>query len=205
MEKIARKSFLPILLALSVVSLVLLTSSVSAISPPKDTKSGSSLKQRITQRKKERGIKLDEVQRIRFESVCQISQTNIRNLRDSYVPIADKRSKAYNQVDAKLWVIIGGLKYIEFDTFGLEQQRTELLNKINHYENLYDQFNEVLDDAVNMNCKADVVGFKAMVETARIYNIQIRDQLNDITNFTNDKVRQTLAGITETLRVRASE
>lgn len=205
MEKIAKKSLIPVLLAVSVISLVLLTANVSAISQPKDTKSGSNLKERVAQRKKERGIKLNDIDRIRLEGVCQISQTNIRNLRDGYVPIADKRSKAYNQVDSKLWVIIGGLKYIEFDTFGLEQQRRQLLEKINHYEKLYDQFNEVLDDAVNMNCKADTTGFKALVETARIYNVQIRDQVNDITNFTNDKVRQTLAGITETLKVRASE
>lgn len=205
MEKIINKSFLPILLAASVISLVLLTSSVSAISPPKDTKSGSTLKQRINQRKNERGVKLSDEERIRLENGCQRSQTDIRDLRDSYVPIADKRSKAYNQIDSKLWVIIGGLKYMEFDTFNLERQRTELLKKINHYEKLYDQFNEALDDAVNMNCKADVVGFTALIETARIYNVQIRDQLNDITSYTNDEVRQTLAGITESLRVRASE
>lgn len=204
MEKIINKSFLPVLLAASVISLVLLTSNASAISQPKDTKSGSSLSQRIAQRKKERGIKLDQVEKERLVSVCNVSQTHIRDLRDSYVPVADKRSKAYNQIDAKLWVIIGGLKYIEFDTFGLERQRVQLLSKINHYEKLYDQFNEALDDAVNMNCKGDAVGFKSLIETARIYNVQIRDQINDITNFTNDEVRKTLSGITETLKVRAS-
>ena len=205
MEKIKDKSFLLVPIIVGVVSLVFLVSSVSAITPPKDTKSGSTLKQRVDQRKKERGIKLDDIERTRIVGVCQISQTKIRDLRDSYVPTADRRSKAYNQIDAKLWVIIGGLKYIEFDTFGLERQRVQLLGKINNYERLYDQFNESLDDAVNMNCKADPPGFKALVETARIYNVQIRDQLNDITTFTNDQIRKTLNDITETLRVRASE
>lgn len=205
MEKIKDKSFLLVPIIAGVVSLVFLVSSASAISPPKDTKSGSTLKQRVTQRKKERGIKLDEIERPRIVSVCQFSQTKIRDLRDSYVPTADNRSKTYNQINAKLWVIIGGLKYIEFDTFGLERQRGQLLSKINNYERLYDQFNESLDDAVSMNCKADPVGFKALVETSRIYNVQIRDQLNDISTFTNDQIRKTLSDITETLRVRASE
>ena len=203
MEKIIGKSFLPVLLAASVISLVLLTTNASAISQPKDTKPGSNLEQRIQQRKKERGIKLDQVERERLIGVCSVSQTNIRNLRDGYVPVADKRSKAYNQVDAKLWVIIGGLKYIEFDTFSLEQQRSQLVDKINNYEKTYKQFHEALDDAVNMNCKADVAGFKALIETARIYNVQIRDQLNDITNFTNDQIRKNLSDIAENLRVRA--
>lgn len=205
MEKITEKALIPALLILSVISLIMLTANVSAISPPQDTKSGSSLKERISQRKKERGIKLDEIESLRVVGVCNNSQTQIRNMRDSYVPVADKRSKAYNQVDSKLWVAIGGLKYIEFDTFSLERQRVELLKKINNYEKLYDQFNEALDDAVNMNCKADPEGFKALIETARIYNVQIRDQLNEITTYTNDEIRKTLAGITETLRVRASE
>lgn len=205
MEKIINKSFLIILIVLSVASLVLLSSDASAISQPKDTKAGSTLKQRLAQRKNERGIKLIEADQLRLEGACSAAQTNIRDLRDGYVPIADKRNKAYNQIDAKLWVIIGGLKYIEFDTFALERQRDQLLDKINNYERLYKMFNETLDDAVNMNCKADVVGFKALVETARIYNVQIRDQLNDITDFTNDSVRKTLAGIAETLRVKASE
>ncbi len=206
MEKIINKSFIPILLIASVLSLVLLTSSnASAITQPKDSKPGSTLKQRIQQRKQERGIKLSEPEQLRLEGSCKISQTNIRDVRDSYVPIADKRSKAYNQVDAKLWVIIGGLKYMEYDTFDLERQRSQLLEKINHYEKLYDQFNEALDDAVNINCKADAVGFKSLIETARIYNVQIRDQLNDITDFTNDNIRKTLAGISEAFKVRASE
>lgn len=205
MKKITNKSFLLGLLVLGVVSLVFLASDISAISQPKNTKSGSGLKQRIAQRKKERGIKLDETDRARLEGICHVSQTNIRDLRDSYVPVADKRSKTYNQVDSKLWVIIGGLKYIEFDTFSLERQRVQLLSKINNYEKLYNQFNEALNDAVNMNCKADVVGFKALIETARIYNVQIKDQLNDITGFTNDQIRKTLSAVTETLKVRASE
>lgn len=205
MEKITTKNFLLILFFAGLISLVFLASSVTAISDPKDTKSGSSLKQRITQRKNERQVKLDQVDRVRLEASCQISQSKIRDLRDQYVPIADRRSKTYNQIDAKLWVVIGGLKYIEFDTFALERQRDQLLKKINNYENLYKMFNEALDDAVNINCKADVVGFKALVETARIYNVKIRDQVNDITTYTNDQVRKTLTSITETLKVRASQ
>lgn len=203
MEKIIHKSFLLVILAVSVISLVLLSANVSAITQPKDTKPGSSLKQRIEQRKNERSIKLSQVERDRLVGVCSVSQTNIRKLRDGYVPVADKRSKAYNQVDAKLWVIIGGLKYIEYDTFSLEQQRSKFVDQVNRYEKLYKLFHETLDDAVNMNCKSDVAGFQAMVETSRIYNVQIRDQLNDITKFTNDQIRKNLSGIAENLRVRA--
>lgn len=179
-----------------------LSGEVAAVSEPKDTKSGSTLEQRVTQRKAEREIKLNEEKKNRIVSSCKAAQNLIRGVRDSYVAPVDKRSKAYNQVDAKLWVIIGGLKIIEFDTFKLEQQRSELLSKFNAYEKNYAQFKQALDDAVNINCEADPVGFQALLETARIYSVKIRNQLNDITNFINNEIRQTLSSYAENLKVK---
>lgn len=175
-----------------------------AISQPKVTKPGSTLASRIAQRKNERALKLDEDTFDRIVSRCSRSQNDIRTTRDSYVSVDSNRTRTYNQVDAKLWYLIGGLKYIEVDTFKLQQQRSAFVTKVDNYNSLYKEFRQSLSDAVDMNCQADPTGFEALLETARIYNIEIRNQLNDITKYVNDTIQPTLSNYSDNLKVKAS-
>ncbi|MBW3569213.1 hypothetical protein KY385_03745 [Candidatus Parcubacteria bacterium] len=193
--------FLPLLIILAVFS----GSIVNAQSAPEPTKPGSSLKQRVAQRKAERKIKLDERTTKRLEDSCVRAQTKLRQVRDEYVSIFDKRSEIYRKVDAKLWVAIGSLKYVNKDTFKLEQQRAEFVRQVNGFESTAGEFRQTLDDMVSINCAADVVGFKAFVETARLYNTQIRTRSNGITDHVVNEVKPLLTGHASELRPRASQ
>lgn len=196
-----KTTVLGFVLAMFVASVGLTTLSASAQS---DTPAGSSIQQRVSQRKQERKIALDENNKKRLESVCVNSQTKIRILRDEYVKVSDKRNEVYRKIDARLWVLIGSLKYVNKDTFKLEQQRSELLKQVKAYENSVNQFRQTLEDAAAINCKADAEGFKALVETAKLYNTQIRTQANGIRQYVTDQIKPTITAHANALKPKTS-
>lgn len=174
------------------VGLISVFSNASAQVPP-TAPAGSNIDQRIAQRKAERKIALDQNNTQRLQNTCVNTQTKIREVRDNVVKVSNKRSEVYRKVDAKLWVAIGSLKYVNKDTFKLEQERGELLKQVMSFESMVKEYRTVLDDMANMNCKADVVGFKALLETARIYNAEIRKQSVAIKIQVINKVKPVLA------------
>lgn len=176
----------------------------SAASNPANTAPGSTLEQRIAQRKKERKIKLDEINKTRLQNQCVYAQANLRTLTDSYSKTADNRDKVYRGIDAKLWIIIGSLKLINKDTFKLEQQRQEYLKRVLAFENQSNQFQQTINDMLAMNCKADPTGFKALLETARLYNAQIRSSFIGIRSYLIDQVQQTVSQQADDLKLKTS-
>jgi hypothetical protein len=91
----------------------------------------------------------------------------------------DKRTQVYGSIDAKLWIVTGQLKLAKQDTFQLEKQRLTLLDKTNNFQTLATNYKQTLDDSLVINCQADPNGFKALVDTARIYHDQLRAQSTD--------------------------
>lgn len=205
MTSYAKKTTVFSIFVAGLISLLVFSiSRVDAQKAPANTPAGSSIEQRVNQRKQERKIKLDETNKARIEGVCVNTQTKIRILRDQYVQVADKRSEVYRKVDARLWVLIGSLKYINKDTFKLEQQRSELLKQVKAYENSVAQFRQTLEDAADINCKADPAGFKALIETARLYNSQIRTQADSIRKYVTDQIKPTITAHADALKPNTS-
>ncbi len=202
MLRILNKVFVIVLL--SVLTVSSFGGFASAASNPGNTPAGSSLAQRIAQRKKERKIKLDDAAKTRLESQCVSAQGVLRTKTDGYSSSSDNRDKVYRSIDAKLWIVIGNLKLIGKDTFSLEQQRLEYLKRVQAFENQSTQFQQVINDMLAMNCQADPVGFKALLETGRIYNSQIRSSFIAIKSYLIDHVQQTVNQMADDLKLKTS-
>lgn len=202
MLRLFNKTSLVILLCVFVFSGLIGT--VVAATKPANTKPGSSLAQRVAQRKKERNIKLDEAAKTRLESQCVYAQGVLRTMTDGYSKSAANRHNIYRGIDAKLWIIIGSLKLINKDTFALEQQRAEYLKRVEAFENQSDQFQQVINDMLAMNCKADPVGFKSLLETAKLYNAQVRSSFIGIKSYLIDHVQQTVNQMADDLKLKTS-
>lgn len=177
---------------------------LSAQTAPADAPAGSSLEQRVEQRKKERAITLDEKASDRIVDRCVNAQGKIRSIRGTYTGASNNRTNVYKDVDAKLWIIIGSLKLIDKDTFKLEQQRLDLLKQINAFDNSAAQLRQTLDDLAAMNCKADPVGFKALLDTSRLYNAQVRSSFITIRSQIIDHIKPTLSEYADELKIKAS-
>jgi hypothetical protein len=181
-----------------------LLSVITVDAMPPDTAAGSTLQQRIDQRKAEQKVKLDAKQLARYAQRCASTQNITRTLQDQLNPIVINRAKVYQQIDGKIWIAIGQLKLAEKDTFNLEKQRATLAAKVAEYDKTMANYKQTLDDITVMNCKADVEGFVALVATARQYHEEIRKQVNDIKAYTVDTIKISLSDFSTALQPKAA-
>lgn len=165
---------------------------VSAQTPPANPANGSTAAQRLEQRKAERKIVLEDKDQKRLLQVCTNVQAKISQLRRSTTPAFTERGKLYQRIDANLWVVIGQLKLAEKDTFELEKDRAALAAKTATFQTTLKNYQEVLDDMAVINCQADVVGFKALLETARLYFADLRTQSANIKAQVVDTIKKRL-------------
>lgn len=172
---------------------------VFAQTAPKAPPAGSSHEQRLEQRKKERAIVLEDVDARRLEQRCKGAQTNLIAIQQEVTTVADARRKKYDTIDAKLWVTIGQLKLAGADTFDLQKYQTEYLKQVAAFNTLTKDYLQTLDDTVVINCEADPVGFKALLETNRLYLKQIREQSEVIRLYLVDTVKPEISKLGEGL------
>lgn len=193
---------LAILAVLSTI-FVIAPGAASAASPPATPPSGSTFDARVAQRKAERETKLDDKETKRYVEKCVNAQNKIRPLYQAVTKTIDGRNKAYQSVDAKLWVTIGRLKLAGKDTFELEKQRTNLADKMNDFQTTGSNYTQTLDDIQVINCKADPTGFKALLDTARIYRQQVVDKSTAIRDYIVNDIKKTLTIHTSELQPKA--
>lgn len=164
-----------------------------AASAPADPPAGGTLAQRIEQRKAEQALALSATDLKRLSSSCVLAQGKVRTIQNATVTIVANHTKVYQQIDAQLWVLTGQLKLAGQDTFALEKEHNVLNEKIAKFQATATNYQQTLDDIVVINCAADVVGFKALVETARTYFTQLRAQAADIRDYTVNTVKPEIA------------
>jgi hypothetical protein len=192
MMKLAMKQIVIVGLLL-VVGMVGVSGSAHAAANPATPAAGTSFEKRLAQRKAEQKITLEDKDKSRIEQRCESAQSKVRSLYQTTSTALNSRNEAYYRADAKLWVVIGRLKLANRDTFQLEKQRASFAKQIADFQVTTNNFTQVLDDIQVVNCKADPVGFKALVETARIYRKQIVDKSNAIRDFAVNDIKQTLS------------
>jgi len=176
----------------AVFILVFIANSASAAIAPATPQAGSTFDQRLALRKAEQKITLDPKVQERLIQKCRAAQTVITTLIHDTEPIINNRNSTYQKIDAKLWVMIGQLKLAKKDTFKFEQQHSEYVKKIAAFQATGTNFRQSLDDLVVINCQADIIGFKAILETARAYYTQLYNQTADNNNYVLNTVKPTI-------------
>lgn len=183
---------------------IILNRPAGAQVPPTPAAPGSTLDQRVAQRKTERNVVIAQKDQQRLVNVCVSAQTKVRVLQQQTTPAVADHVKTNQQIDAKLWIMVGKLKIAQKDTFQLEKQRAALADKFSAFQQTGQNYNQTLDDIVAVNCRTDLVGFKALLDTARIYRTQLRDQSTDIRNYLNNEIKPTLGNFATDLQVKPS-
>lgn len=157
---------------------------------PADPKPGSSLDERITQRKKEQSLKLDEKIVNRLEKRCARVQSKLRELQNPRMDVLANRQRTYEAISAKTWLGLGSIKLTGEDVFNLKRHALKLDDQIEAFQNNADNHNQVIRDVLQMNCAADVKGFMSLVETARQYDQQLHNQSLKIREIINVNIRE---------------
>jgi hypothetical protein len=192
---------------LAILAAVLVTGVNVAVAdtPPAPAPPGSTLTQRVAQRKAERGTALSAQDQQRLVSTCVGTQAKLRSIETDEVPMLDNRNKTYDTIDAKLWIVIGQLKLAQQDTFQLEKQRLTLVDKSNNFEALAANYKQTLDDSLVINCQADPNGFKAMLDTTRIYHDQLRAQAADSHDYIINTIKPMLKTFVDGLQTKSPD
>lgn len=167
---------------------------------PAATAPGSTLEQRVAQRKAEKPTTLDARDQQRVTSMCTNAQAKLRTLKQKTTSIVDTRTGIYKSIDGKLWIATGKLKLADKDTFELEKQRGALATNVATYEAMAKEYQQVLDDAALINCKADPAGFKSLLETARDYRKALRSQTEIIRNDVINNIKPALTNYATELK-----
>lgn len=175
-----------------------------AVSPPVPAAAGSSLEQRLAQRKTETGTVLTDIDRVRLVETCTAAQAKLRLIQNDALARLDKHTKAYNKIDARLWITIGQLKLAGEDTFQLEKLHLTLVDKSANFLQLSTNYEQALDDALVINCKADPTGFKSLLDTSRAYYDLLRKQSVDIHSYVVDSIKPDLAKHVSDLETKAA-
>lgn len=186
------------------IAVILIDRTVYAQSPPAVAPPSSSLETRVAQRKAERNLVIAPKDQQRLLAVCVSAQTKVRVLQQKTTLAVAKQAKANQQIDAKLWVMIGKLKIAEKDTFKLEKQRAELADKASALQLTSQSYTQSLDDLVAVNCRADPAGFKSLLETARIFRTQLRAQSTDVSSYINNDIKPSLSTFAAELQPKPS-
>lgn len=179
-------------LAILVVSVLAAGGIAVAQSAPAAPPSGSSFQQRLSQRKSEQKVQLDEKQARRLERRCTRAQQTIRELQQSTTQLANRRNLIYDHIEGKIWTITGMLKIADADTFKLEEQLATYDKKTDGFETIMGYYRQTLDDLAVINCQADLIGFQALLNTARQYHSNLRSRSEDIRQYIVDQINPTL-------------
>lgn len=183
-----------LLLGVILVLLLLLVVPAPAHAIPADPPAGASLQQRIDFRKNELKLVIDPKDEQRLKSRCLAVQALYRNFQQELAPKISNYQKKYQSIDAKIALAVGKLKLAERDTLELEKQRAVLAAKVATLDSTFTNYRQSIDDVVLMNCQADLVGFKALIQTSRGYHDTVRLQTFDIRSYVVDTIKATLAG-----------
>lgn len=190
------------LLGFALAMVLVLPSLAAAL--PVNAPDGGTIEQRIELRKKEKNVNLDKKELLRYKGRCKDTQALVRSIQDKTAPVVKNRTEVYKKIDAKLWITIGQLKLAGKDTFELEKQRAEFTKRVASYDNVVAQYRQTLDDIAVMNCEADVVGFVALVQTAREYHEEVRKESADIRSYVVDTIKKTLSDFSSQLQIKPS-
>ncbi len=195
----------PIFLALILVlPLIFAVPSLQAQTPPAQPKAGGTFEERLTQRKQERQVQLTDKDRKRLISQCKASQGTLRKLQRQALATSTGRTLTYRIIDAKLWIITGQLKLAEKDTFQLEKARSDLQTKIDAFAAAAAHYQQTLDDSIVINCQADAPGFKALIDTTRLYYNDMRAHSATIRSHILNEIKPVLSGYSAQLQPKAN-
>lgn len=159
---------------------------------PSEPASGSSLDQRIELRKADRDVSLDESEERRLERRCTQVQSSVRQLQNSKAQMLNRRADVYNRISGQTWLALGGVRLADGDVFALKRHALNFDEKVEDFNSNAELFNQAIRDALQMNCEADAVGFKALIETIQEYDRILLGLANDIRSLVNNDIRNEL-------------
>lgn len=154
----------------------------------------TTLDQRIAQYKKDRNTNLNqETQTIKLR--CPVAQTALKTLDTKIGTIQTNRKTAYEQISVVLMNLQKSLDNQAFETTSYQTIVDGYAAKIAEYSSNITIYKQAVEDAAAVDCNKDPNGFRAALETARLYHDKMSPNITDIRSYVTNTVKPSLEQI----------
>jgi hypothetical protein len=158
----------------------------------------ANLQTRIEQYKKDRGTNPRENVRT-LQARCVIAQATLKNLQPHVASVQKTRGDAYKNISDLLSSLHDKLDNQAFNTTTLMSVMDVYNGKVTEYTTNLNAYKQALDDSVNVDCVKDPYGFKAALDTARMYHDRLVPNITDIRSYVTNTIKPSLENVKTTL------
>jgi hypothetical protein len=136
--------------------------------------------QRVAQRKASSKLQLTAAEKLNLASKCSLAQSALTDVRTKDRKAATIRLQAYSDLSKKLAFLVDNLSAQGVDASQLLAAQNKFVGGINTYLKDAEAYKTAVDDAIDMDCKADPEGFKASLNEARQLRATLSTEVNSI-------------------------
>jgi len=162
------------------------------LTTPTSLEDTSTIDQRLVARKVTFKVQLSASERTFLVSKCTLSQSALTDLRAKDRRAATIRFQTYSDLSKKLAFLVDNLSAQGVDARQLLTAQNKFVGAINVYLKDAETYKTAVDDAINVDCKADPEGFKASLTEARQLRAILGPDVNSIKSNLGD-LRTTLS------------
>ena len=193
--KILLFGIMPLFLALSFP--------ISSVIAQTDNEASEQEKQReprIETYKENQGIdRLSFTEERKVIGLCKAAQSKLASLESSAVKAQDKHQAVYEDVFSKLDTLVERLSLASVDTSALSSVLSESQSDQAELTVLMANYTQALSDLALMDCESDPVGFKAALQSARVYRSGIVSSVKSLKKTLKETVKPIIIEIRTTL------
>jgi hypothetical protein len=165
-----------------------------------ETDSEANREQRIEERKDRLKTRLDSNQFKRLTLRCGGAQGKLNSLIVRFENSDKPYRVKYDNYVQRLEKLQTRLKENDVDTAKLDEQITELKQKVQALKTAVDAFVVDVNDAKTMDCKADPVGFKAALEDAKVSAVALKAARQDLEAYARETIKPTIQELKTTVK-----
>lgn len=166
------------------------SSTAASESTTKETK--TTLAQRVENYKTKQAIKLTVLEQNRLKLRCKAGQVITKTLSTKIAQNDTARVKVYGEITTNLKKITARLEDANVDTTDLSAEQTKLADLIKTYNTDATNYKNVLADLGDVDCVADPVAYKAVLESARTDRATVSKDALAIRAYITDTIKTTL-------------
>lgn len=141
---------------------------------------GSTLADRIAERKAKVQVQLDTAASDRLKAKCKAAQTVLKNMQQRNQNGHNNRKQRYEAISNKLTDIVSKLEKQNVNATELKNVMNQYKQKLAVFQDDFEHYNDALEDAIAMDCASDPAGFKVNLETLRSLRQKLIADAKDI-------------------------
>lgn len=160
---------------------------------------------RLERAKRTFPIRLSEKETKRLASRCAVAQKNLAKISIRLKNRSTKITRKYDLIELHLAAVQKRLSNQQIDTSIIDLLLANFSKSTSEYEVALSNYQLALDDAVTVDCAAEPLGFKALLEDVRAKRQVFVNEVKAIKDFTKGDLKTSFDALRARLKSRNEE